>query len=118
MVLHALGSVLLASWFWASPQLRPLRASMHWLAALLSKVLPAGHTMWAQFRAFWSWAPHADASAVAPHECALLQTAEANELQAATGLLVSGPLHAANRAVLRTSEQANRRSTLEPPRSE
>jgi hypothetical protein len=45
MVLQALGRVLLASSAWASPQLSALSASMHWLAALLSKVLPAGHAV-------------------------------------------------------------------------
>jgi hypothetical protein len=111
-VLQALGSVLFSSSVWASPQLSALTASMHWLAALLSKVLPAGHAVWAQFREFWSCVSHAEASVVAPQECALLHTAEANELQAEAGLLVSGPLHA-TRAAPRTSEQANGRSTLE-----
>jgi len=98
----------------SSLQLHPLMASMHWLAAPLSKVVPAGHTTWAQSIAFWALLAH-EGLTLTPQACALLQYADARALQAAVGLLVSAPAPAPPHATIKapkTSEHVNRESTV------
>ena len=112
-LLQAPGSTPFPSSFAASVQESLLTASMQSLAAPLSNLVPAGHVTWAQPMAFWSSVAQEPLAPGAPQDCALLQNAEANELQAAAGLPVSGPPHAATRAAMTTSEDVNRRSTFE-----
>ena len=97
----------------SSLQLHALIASMHWLAAPLSKVVPAGHATWAQSMTFCALLAQVEAT-LTPQDCALLQYEVARALQAAVGLLVSDPdpPHATSRAAPKTSEHVNRGSTV------
>ena len=75
--------------FPASVQLRPLMSLMQLLAAPLSKDCPDEQPAWAQLNAVSRLPAQAEVMPWTWHELALLQTAWANELHAATGLLVS-----------------------------
>jgi hypothetical protein len=110
------GNVPLLKSLEASVQLSALMSLRHWLAAPLLNVFPAGHAAEAQLAAVSTEVVHWETETLprSLQELALLQTAEAAELHAAWGVLVSEPLQAPRSK--ETEIEARMRRMQEPSR--